>query len=239
MTGFVWNGSVWERQKQLSLWNGSAWEEVGSAWHWYNGAWERLYVKPLLFSDNFNRSNQYLDASANWVQYTNGTSTYRSYISSNVVSVFHNTTDSTTPSWARWVNPTASDHQFVQATVTSTNTTHNSWLTLGMSSDLQTWIGVQIGGDASGIYSTTNGGSTITQRASATNSTSASQVWRLERLGNVYTAFRSGTQIAQFDNSGGTVAGTGRYVGLGTTRRRAAFVNSQSPNLDDWSAGDL
>lgn len=237
----------------IAYWNGSAFVDVEpslanasnvptAAWIWNGSAYVQVWsaVELLSFSDDFNRSDQYLDVSPNWDQYSTGSLTYRSYISSNVLTVFHNTTDSTTPSWGKWTTPTNTDDQYVEATVTGTvNTTHNAWLILGGNGSLGVWIAVQIGGNASGIYSTNNGGGTITQRASATNATSSGQVWRMERVDDVYTAFRDGAQIAQFDNSGGAVSGTGRYVGLGTTRRRTFFANSQSIPLDNWSAGDL
>jgi hypothetical protein len=237
VSAYVYNGSVWERAKQLSLYNGTAWEEVGEAWWWNAGAWERLYVKPKFITDSFPTNGT---LGAPWNSYSDN-ATYMPEVASGAWRLSNNSTDGTNYGYSIHSTQLAGDNALVQATITTTNNTWPSWLSLASDSNGQNRVNLRWTNTTIDLLRVISGVDQSVLATVGSQTQTAGNTFALTRLGNVFTAYVNGTQVLTYTDSSAVIPkGSGhRYVGLGGTRRRAAFVSSWSPNLDNFIANDL
>lgn len=242
----------------VKRWNGSAYTDLDipkvnnvvptAAWAWVGGAYVKLWppVTPRSWSDNFNdRNNQAISAAGTWTQRkfnvsgSQAASTYDLYISSNQVTCSHDTNDTVTRLFGRYNSAVETEDQIVQGTIKTTNTTWPSWLFLNTSSDFMQMVALMLDGDNTDlvICRSTDGGVNFTDLARVNNVQTSNHVYRLEKIDNVYTAYRQGVSVASYTDTGNAIP-LNYYGGLAMTRRRASFVNTVSPQWDDWSFKD-
>lgn len=238
MSARIYNGSTWEAAGALHFRNAAdnGWEEVGSAWHWYNGAWERLYVKPTTVSDTFPTNGT---LGAPWNSYSDNP-TYMPQVASGAWRMSNNGTAGTNYGYSVHSTQLASDNVSVQASITTTNNTWPSWLIIASDSNGQNRVNLRWTDSSLELLRVVSG-SDQSVLESATVSQAVGKVFQVTRVADVFKAYVDGAlQFTYTDSSAVIPKGSGkRYVGLGGTRRQASFVQSWSPNMDNFSATDI
>lgn len=192
---------------------------------------------PVSLSDDFNRANGLVTTP--WTSYWDN-ATYKPEINGNIYRIQNNGTAGTNYAYSIHDTVLASDNQYVQATIQSTNNTWPSWISLGSNSDGSSKVNLRWTDTTIDIVNRVAGSET-TLASVGGQTQAAGKTFRLEVQGNVYKGYVNGSQVLTYTDSGGVITrgATRRYVGLGATRRQASFIQSWSPYLDDWSAGDL
>ena len=203
---------------------------------------EQVWAKAVSLSDTFPTNGP---LGAPWNVF--GTSPYLPEVSGGAFRIAGSTTDGTNYAHALHSTPLATDEQMVKATITTTNSTWPSWLILGADSSGNNSVVLNWTGSTLTIYRKISGSDTSV--ASASESQVVGKTFELRCTKNpstgiyTYTGYVNGAAKSglSFVDSSSTIGRgpTRRFVGLGGTRRRAAFTNSWSPNLDNWSAIDL
>lgn len=201
-----------------------------------------VWAKPVSLSDSFPTDGP---LGAPWNVF--GSSPYLPEVSGGAFRVAGSTTDGTNYAHALHTTPLATDEQMVKATITTTNSTWPSWVILGADSAGNNSVVLNWTGSTLTIYRKISGSDTSV--ASASESQTAGKTFELRCTRNAstgiytYTGYINGAAKSglSFVDSSSTVGRgpTRRFVGLGGTRRRAAFTNSWSPYLDNWAAADV
>jgi len=207
-----------------------------------------VYQKTLgnTASDNFNRTNAN-GLGPNWSFYNVSNVNLSTSIVSNMARSNVQTDDGTFICRCRYdTTPALADDQYVQAKIGAAN---------NVASDLFSHIGLRENSPAIGavawaviidlvnntakITSAING--TWTARTGTLSAVSVNDVFRLEARGRLFTAYRNGSSIGSWNDTGNLTAMGSDYLhgGLGTTSKRIFFSNSFSYSLEDWSFGDL
>lgn len=178
---------------------------------------------------------------APWTRF--GTSPYLPVVFNGAFRIADNTTDGTNYGYALHQTQLATDRQRVGATITTTNSTWPSWVTLNSDSTGQNTVFLNWVRSTLGIWKKVAGTDTSLATVSESQVVGKRMELVCDESGGIYTytAYINDVQRLSWTDSSNTLVhdSTRRYVGLGGTRRRAIFTSSWSPNLDDWFGEDL
>lgn len=235
MTGYVWNGSVWEREKSMHVWNGSIFEEVAEAWHWNAGAWERIYVKAINYTDAFTRANA-TTLGTGWTQGGTGSGIG---ITSNATS-WANGGGTDGEAWAIRNADCAGNNQYVEVVCTSASSARDSRLILHANTGLTQFAYLNWYSNALYFGRSTGNYTSISDLANNTSlgvTIGSGTVIRFWNEGRDFKASINGVQKILYNDSSQLIArGAGnRRVGFG--QERSVFANSGF--ITDFSGGDL
>lgn len=202
-------------------------------------------VWPVLVygSDNFNRSDSY-GLGDNW-SITGTSGNNRASVVSNTARSNVATTDGTYYSRCRFeLGRTNTDDQFVRATVAAVNSPASGRISainlrVNNSGDMVSTVGLYLENNTA--YIGTAIGGTFTNRSGTLSAVAANDTFELRAVGRVFTAYRNGSSIGSWTDSGAaTYLGADyRAAGLCLTSARGFFTNYYSYSLDNWEAGDL
>ncbi|QFG05104.1 hypothetical protein SEA_GIBBOUS_28 [Gordonia phage Gibbous] len=194
-------------------------------------------------SDDFNRSDSYGLGDAWTIYGTSGNN--RASIVSNTARSNIATTDGTYYSRCRYESVRMNtDDQYVRAKIAATGSPASGRISainlrVNDSGEMANTVGLYFENNTAYIGSAIGG--TFTNRSGTLSAVAANDVFELRAVGRVFTAYRNGSSIGSWNDSGAlTNMGAGyRSGGLAVTSARLFFTNYYSYSLDDWAAGDL
>ncbi|UAJ15459.1 hypothetical protein SEA_PUPPERS_28 [Gordonia phage Puppers] len=198
----------------------------------------------LAGGDSFTRSDSSAGLGTGWSQY-GSTGAVGTGIVSNAARSYIQTTDGTYYSRNRFDTFRAGgDDMFVEARVSAVNSVASGrisamFLRMTNTGDPGDIVGLYLENNTAYIGSAVGG--TFTARTGSLSTVAASDLFQLRASGRVFTAYRNGSAIGSWTDTGAVTAldSSHRAGGLATTSVRSFFTNYYSYSLDDFRTGDL
>lgn len=203
-------------------------------------------VWPILktIADNFDRSDS-TGLGSNWTQYGN-TGAVGTGVVSNTARSRIQTTDGTYYCRNRYnADKANTDDQYVKCSIAAVNSAASGRVS---SIGLRGYNDGDLSGGAVVLYFENNTAyigtvisGTSTNRSGTLSAVAAGDAFELRAVGRVFTAYRNGSSIGSWTDTGAvTMLGSSYRSGaLTSTSVRSFFTNYYSYSLDNWEFGDL